>query len=168
MKKLLFVLAVAALAVSCQSNKKNQIEVASESMEDSVFMINDSTIGELQTYTYEGMLPCADCEGINYQLVLQTVSPDSVGTYVVNATYIGGDNGKDKTLTERGKTHVLKGTAANPNAVVIQLVGNNGETTNFLVEGDSVLTMVGNDFKKAASKLNYSIKKVAHKIGDRN
>lgn len=56
MKKLLFVLAIAAFAVSCQSNKKNQAEMTSESMEDSVFMINDSTIGELQTYTYEGLL----------------------------------------------------------------------------------------------------------------
>lgn len=161
MKKLLFVLAIAAFAVSCQSNKKNQAEMTSESMEDSVFMINDSTIGELQTYTYEGLLPCADCEGINYQLVLQTISPDSVGTYVVNATYIGADNGKDKTFTEKGKTNVMKGTPSNPNAVIIQLVGEDGETTNFIAEGDSVLTMVGNDFKKAASKLNYSIKKIA-------
>ena len=161
MKKLMFVLAVAAIAVSCQSNQKNQAEMAAESMEDSVFMINDSTIGELQTYTYEGILPCADCEGINYQLILQALSPDSVGTYIVNATYIGADNGKDKKFTEKGKAKMLKGTPSDPNAVIIQLVGDNGDTTaSFLAEGDSVLTMVGKDFKKAASKLNYSIKKI--------
>ena len=84
-----------------------------------------------------------------------------MGTYVVNATYIGADNGKDKTFTEKGKTNVMKGTPSNPNAVIIQLVGEDGETTNFIAEGDSVLTMVGKDFKKAASKLNYSIKKIA-------
>lgn len=161
MRKLVFILAAAAIAVSCQSNKKNQMGMTSESMEDSVFMINDSTIGELQTCIYEGLLPAADCEGINYQLVLQTINPDSVGTYVVNATYIGADNGKDKTFTEKGNAKMIKGTPSDPNAVIIQLVGGDGATTtNFIAEGDSVLTMVGNDFKKAASKLNYSIKKI--------
>lgn len=157
MKKLLFVFAVTALVMSCQS-KGNQAEVTSESMEDSVFMVNDSTIGELQTFTYQGMLPAADCEGIDYQLVLQTVSPDSVGTYILNTTYIGADNGKNKVLTEKGKTNVIRGIKSNPNAVVVQLVSDKGDKTNFLAEGDSALTLVNNDFKKAMSDFNYTIK----------
>lgn len=160
MKKLLFVLAAAALVVSCQS-KGHKAEMTSESMEDSVFMVNDSTIGELQTYTYEGMLPAADCEGIEYQLILQAIAPDSVGNYTLNTTYIGADNGKDQKFTEKGKTKVVRGTVDDQNAVIIQLVSNNGEEViNFLAENDSVLTMVGPDYKKADSKLNYSIKKV--------
>ena len=160
MKKFLFVLAAAGLVVSCQS-KGNKTDVSSESMEDSVFMVNDSTIGELQTYTYQGMLPAADCEGIEYQLLLQTISPDSVGNYTLNTTYIGADKGKDKKFTEKGKTKVIHGTEDDQDAVIIQLVGDNGEDViNFLAENDSVLTMVGNDYKKADSKLNYSIKKV--------
>ena len=160
MKKLLFVLVAAALVVSCQS-KGNKAEITSESMEDSVFMVNDSTIGELQTYTYEGLLPAADCEGIQYQLVLQAVSPDSVGNYTLNTTYIGADKGKDKKFTEKGKTKVVRGTVDDQNAVIIQLVGENGdEVINFLAENDSVLTMVGKDYKKPNSKMNYSIKKV--------
>lgn len=158
MKKLLFVFTVTALVMSCQS-KGNQAEVTSESMEDSVFMVNDSTFGELQTFTYQGMLPATDCEGIDYQLVLQTVSPDSVGTYILNTTYIGADNGKDKALTEKGKTNIIRGIKSNPNVVVVQLVSDKGEKTNFLAEGDSALTMVNKEFKKAMSDFNYTIKR---------
>ena len=46
-------------------------------------------------------------------------------------------------------------------AIIYQLVSAapGHEKTNFVAEGDSALTMVGKDFKKAISKLNYTLKK---------
>lgn len=160
MKKLLLLFAIAALIVSCQS-KGNKIETVSESENDSIFMLNDSTLGDLETYTYEGILPAADCEGIKYLLAIQEQENDSTGTYTLTTTYIGADNGKDKIFTSTGKRMILQGTPGNKNTVVYQLIPNDGsEKINFLAEGDSALTLVGKDFKKAMSKLNYTIKKI--------
>lgn len=159
MKKLLFVLAAAALIVSCQS-KGNKTEMIVESEQDSLYMVNDSTLGDMQTYTYEGMLPAADAEGINYLLVIQSAAMDSTGTYTLTTTYIGTNDGKDKTFTDRGRTMVKNGIPNNPNAVVYELVSNDGdETVYFLAEGDSALTMVNKDYQKANSKLNYTLKR---------
>lgn len=159
MKKLLFVLAAAALIVSCQS-KGNKSEMIVESEEDSIYMVNDSTLGDMQTYTYQGMLPAADAEGIDYLLVIESAAMDSTGTYTLTTTYIGADNGKNKTFTDRGRKVVKRGIPNNPNAIVYELMSNDGdETVYFLAEGDSTLTMVNKDYQKANSKLNYTLKR---------
>ena len=49
----------------------------------------------------------------------------------------------------------------NDNATIWQLVSDNGdEVMNFLCENDSTLTLLGDDFTKAESDLNYSLKLV--------
>ena len=48
---------LAVLAISCGNKKGKDAPIAFESYSDSVYMVNDSTIGDLQTYIYEGMLP---------------------------------------------------------------------------------------------------------------
>ena len=53
MKKMLTIAAVAAfaaLAVSCGNKKKDQAIAAIEAYSDSIYMVNDSTIGDLQTF----------------------------------------------------------------------------------------------------------------------
>lgn len=161
MKKLLFVFAAAAMIVSCQS-KGNKAEMASESETDSIAMLNDSTLGEWQTYTYEGVLPAADASGINYLLTIQEQENDSVGNYTLTMTYIGAKEGENNTFTSKGKRNIIKGVPGNKNVVVYQLVPDNSEeeNMNFIMEGDSALTLVGKDFKKAMSKLNYTLKKI--------
>lgn len=160
MKKLLFVFVAAAMIVSCQS-KGNKMEMVSESETDSLAMLNDSTLGDWQTFTYEGMLPAADAEGINYLLTIQEQDNDSIGDYTLTMTYIGTKDGKNQTMTSKGKGNVMKGVPGNNNIIVYQLIPEDGgETMNFIAEGDSALTMVGKDFKKAMSKLNYTLKKM--------
>lgn len=156
MKKIVFALAAIGLMASCQS-KGNKAELETESMSDSVYMVNDSTFAELQTYTYEGILPAADGPGIKYNLVIQSDGPHNDGTYTLTTTYIEAENGKDKSFTEKGKTRIIKGIDENPNAIVVQLVSDKGEKTNFLAEGESELTMVNDVFKKAMSDLNYTV-----------
>ena len=129
MKKVFIAAALAAMIVSCGSKGNKSAEIIAESESDSIFAVNDSTLGELQTYSYEGILPAADAEGINYQLTLQEAGQDSLGTYNLTTTY-----------------QLISATPGH-------------EKTNFLAEGDSALTMIGKDFKKAVSKLNYTLKK---------
>lgn len=160
MKKVFIVAALAAMIVSCGSKGNKNAEMIAEGESDSIFVVNDSTLGNLQTYSYEGIIPAADAEGINYQLTLQEVSQDSLGMYNLTATYLGTKNG-DQTFTDSGTVVTIIGIPNDSTAIVYQLisVSPGHEKTNFLAEGDSALTMVGKDFKKAASKLNYTLKK---------
>ena len=63
MKKVFIAAALAAMIVSCGSKGNKSAEIIAESESDSIFAVNDSTLGELQTYSYEGILPAADAEG---------------------------------------------------------------------------------------------------------
>lgn len=88
-EKVFIAAALAAMIVSCGSKGNKSAEIIAESESDSIFAVNDSTLGELQTYSYEGILPAADAEGINYQLTLQEAGQDSLGTYNLTTTYLG-------------------------------------------------------------------------------
>ena len=56
MKKVFIAAALAAMIVSCGSKGNKSAEMIAESESDSLFAVNDSTLGDLQTYTYEGVL----------------------------------------------------------------------------------------------------------------
>lgn len=160
MKKVFIVAAFAAMIVSCGSKGNKSAELIAEGASDSIFAVNDSTLGDLQTYSYEGIIPAADAEGINYQLTLQEVGEDSLGAYSLTTTYLGTKNG-DQVFTDSGTVVTIIGIPNDSTAIVYQLVSAapGKEKTNFLAVGDSALTMIGKDFKKAASKLNYTLKK---------
>ena len=160
MKKVFIAAALAAMIVSCGSKGNKSAEIIAESESDSIFAVNDSTLGELQTYSYEGILPAADAEGINYQLTLQEAGQDSLGTYNLTTTYLGTKDG-NQAFTDSGTVVTIIGIPNDSTAIVYQLVSATPghEKTNFLAECDSALTMIGKDFKKAVSKLNYTLKK---------
>ena len=160
MKKVFIAAALAAMIVSCGSKGNKSAEIIAESESDSIFAVNDSTLGELQTYSYEGILPAADAEGINYQLTLQEAGQDSLGTYNLTTTYLGTKDG-NQAFTDSGTVVTIIGIPNDSTAIDYQLISATPghEKTNFLAEGDSALTMIGKDFKKAVSKLNYTLKK---------
>ena len=119
----------------------------------------DSSLGAVQTLTYEGLLPCADCPGIRYDLTIRSREHSGDGTFTLSQTYLEAEDGKDVTFVTNGKRLTLKGIPGDDNATVWQLVSDNGdEVMNFLCENDSTLTLLGDDFTKAESELNYSLK----------
>jgi len=157
MKKVFIATALAAMIVSCGSKGNKSAEIIAESESDSIFAVNDSTLSELQTYSYEGILLAADAEGINYQLTLQEAGQDSLD---LMTTYLGTKDG-NQAFTDSGTVVTIIGIPNDSTAIVYQLISATPghEKTNFLAEGDSALTMIGKDFKKAVSKLNYTLKK---------
>lgn len=66
-----------------------------------------------------------------------------------------------QAFTDSGTVVTIIGIPNDSTAIVYQLISATPghEKTNFLAEGDSALTMIGKDFKKAVSKLNYTLKK---------
>ena len=122
---------------------------------------SDDSLGKMQTLTYEGELPCADCPGIRYDLTIRSREHSGDGTFSLSQTYLEAEDGKDVTFVTTGKRLTLRGIPGDENATVWQLISDNGdETTNFLCENDSTITLIGDDFKKAESGLNYSLKRI--------
>jgi uncharacterized lipoprotein NlpE involved in copper resistance len=91
MKKLIFsAFIVALLSVGLQSckQKQNNVETAPVEAIDSAHNSQNSI--EWQG-VYTGVIPCADCEGIN---VLITLNNDN--TYQMNYSYIGKEDGSEQ------------------------------------------------------------------------
>ena len=90
--KSLFIIALSlSLFFSCKDDKKTIDESKTSDMET----MGDNSMNSLDwAGTYEGMLPCADCEGIK-----SVVTINSDKTYVTKETYMGKD---DKPIETKG------------------------------------------------------------------
>lgn len=109
---------------------------------------------------YKGTVPAADGPGIVYDLTLFYQQDGNDGVYELDATYLEAENGQNQTFASTGKRQVKKGTPADANAVVYELIPSDGTMIfYFQAEGDS-LTMLNQELQKAASDLNYTLKLV--------
>ncbi|MGZ3457671.1 MAG: copper resistance protein NlpE [Archangium sp.] len=77
---------------------------------------------------YEGVLPCADCTGIQTELMLL-----ADGSYTMRETYQGKAT---NTAETRGRYDIANGTPADPNAVVYQLTPEQGAVRYFAAAND--------------------------------
>ena len=89
MKKSIF-LAFAATSLlitscgSCSNNKQQGIVLETET--DSIFMPNDSTVADLQTFVYEGLMPMDNGTIADYTLTIKSLGWDENGTYTILST----------------------------------------------------------------------------------
>ena len=104
---------------------------------------------------YRGVLPCADCPGIDTTLSLLANSPSHT-RYVLKSSYLERNN----TFTETGTWTIVHGTPDNPDATVYQLKPKNGgQPTNFLRVSDNEILQLDSERRRIDSKLNFSLKK---------
>jgi len=95
--------------------------------------------------TYEGTLPCADCEGIKASLTL-----DAGGSYTLEREYLG--KGDRKPARDEGRWQA--------DSVGVTLLGNTADAnTRYRATDPRTLTMLGRDGRDVESKLNYSLTK---------
>ncbi len=107
---------------------------------------------------YRGVLPCADCPGIDTTLSLLANSPNDLAhtRYVLKSRYQERNN----TFTETGTWTIVHGTPDNPDATVYQLKPNDGgQPTNFLRVSDNEILQLDRQRRRIDSKLNFSLKK---------
>ena len=124
-----------------------------------LIVYKNQALGALQTRTYEGILPAASCPGIRYSLTIQNQEHSGDGTFTLTMTYIEAENGKDAIFNYKGKRFTQRGDATNNDAIVWQLVADNGKDIfNFLREDEQTLTLLHNKFEKSETGLNYSLK----------
>lgn len=86
----------------------------------------------MKVIIYEGDLPCADCEGIDVVLTLNTDN-----SYSMSNTYRGRDV---EPYVEKGTWRIVKGDATNPNAEVYQLTPSDTGSIvqNYLLSGNEL------------------------------
>ncbi|MEX0996035.1 MAG: copper resistance protein NlpE [Flavobacteriaceae bacterium] len=95
MKKLLFIPLCLAVLLSCKNNKTSETEKIEVKTElEQVPDMHTSQIALDWQGTYSGILPCADCEGIEIEV---TLNEDN--TFAVKRLYLGKD---DKYVEEAG------------------------------------------------------------------
>ncbi|MFB6455873.1 copper resistance protein NlpE [Chitinophaga sp. Hz27] len=121
----------------------------------------DSTPADTLKYvTYLGTLPCADCSGIITKLTIDET--DSVGKqhFKLTETYQGTKNG-DQDLNSEGRYAIIKGSASDPNAVVIVLNPDKDKNLQryFQKISEDELRLLDGEQKAINSNLNYSLKR---------
>lgn len=162
MKKTLTMAAIvclAALAVSCGNKKRVEPAVAIEAYSDSIYMVNDSTIGDLQTYIYEGMLPTDDGIPANYVLTINSYGLNADGTYTLTESYTE-TNGMTRTNKDEGQKIVMVGMPNDSTAVVYEFISYNSRPKMRLVaEGDSALHKLDKDLKRVSQDVKHKLRR---------
>ena len=162
MKKMLTIAAVAAfaaLAVSCGNKKKDQAIAAIEAYSDSIYMVNDSTIGDLQTFVYEGILPTDAGIPANYVLTISSYGINADGSYTLTESYTE-TNGKVNTNYDEGEKIVMVGIPNDSTAIVYELISyNNRPKMHLVAEGDSALHKLDKDLKRASNDIKHKLRR---------
>lgn len=157
MKKILFLVAAVATILfsscnSCNSNKP--VGVAIET--DSIYWINDSTLGDVQTFVFEGTSPMQNNAVADVILTVRTINLNSDGTYSITTDYV---DEAIATQMDNGEAIFLVGTDNDSTATVIELVSSNDyPTMSFMMLEDSSLVKVGGNGKPASMHKDHSLK----------
>jgi copper homeostasis protein (lipoprotein) len=109
--------------------------------------------------TYHGVLPCADCPGIDTTVKLFAAGAhDTQGLYVIHHAY----QDRKSSYNETGTWTLEKGTPGDASATLYVLKPKTGNgVTNFLRVGDNEIKQLDNDRKPFAGNVNFSLKRVA-------
>lgn len=151
MKRLVYFLFFLVL-VACNGNTRNKIDTANKT----------ATAGNIALGVFTGMLPCADCEGIETTVTLKENKEKDERTYTLKEVYLG--QGRDKAFETTGKWTIIKGTPSDPNAIVYQLAVDNddpedSDVVNYLVVDNNTIKLIDDEMNEFDSKLNYTLNK---------
>jgi copper homeostasis protein (lipoprotein) len=108
---------------------------------------------------YRGVLPCADCPGIDttVRLFADPSGAEDHGRYLIRSSY----QERNTTNTEMGTWTLEKGTPSDASAGVYVLKPKSGNgTTNFLVVGDNEIKQLDADRKPFTGTVNFTLKRV--------
>ena len=106
---------------------------------------------------YEGVLPCAGCDGVKTEVTLYS---DGL-KYVVNERYQGQDS-PNRVFTTDGEWTTLRGWGKDTDATVFELdFDRPGHERHFLRINDDLIKLVDLDESKLRTKPNLFLKRVA-------
>ncbi|MBQ2019773.1 MAG: copper resistance protein NlpE N-terminal domain-containing protein, partial [Rikenellaceae bacterium] len=112
-----------------------------------------SETSQLAPTTYRGLLPAADCAGIDYILTLNDSIAGADTLFALRMVYIEGDNnGGDITFDSRGRQQQFELDTKRG----YRLMPDDGDVATYLViENDSTLRMADSTLNCIDSPFNY-------------
>jgi copper homeostasis protein (lipoprotein) len=158
MKKSVFLAATifSFFVASCNSCGNKQQGVVIETETDSIFMPNDSTVADLQTFVYEGLLPMDNGTIADYTLTIKSLGIDENGTYAILSTFMS-DTSLIK-MQDNGQSIVVIGMPNDTTAIVYQLVSaNNHPTLNLMLHGDTALSKLDKQMKPVSKDFKHKL-----------
>ena len=110
--------------------------------------------------TFTGVLPCADCQGIDTELILSGGTSGAARTYTMKQTYKGKPADKS-VVSSSGKWFLAKGNKQDPDAVVLQLIPTAGniDPMYFLQISEKEVKLLNRQQEEIQSSHNHSLKK---------
>ena len=140
---------------SCEGTQQQPLVIESET--DSLYMLNDSTIADKQTFVFEGLMPLDNGAVGNTVLTVQTLSLNDDGTYTLNTSYIDESNNPINT-SDSGETMVLIGIPNDSTAIIYELVSyNDNPKINLMVNSDSSLTRLNGNMQPASANPGHKL-----------
>lgn len=146
MKKVALLAATAATLtfIACNSCGDKRPALVMESETDSLYLVNDSTVADKQTFVFEGLMPLDNGQTGNVLLTIQTVSLDDDGTYAITTEYTDGN----AATQDSGETIVLIGIPNDSTAIIYELVSDNSNPKiNMQMNSDSSFTRLDSSMK---------------------
>lgn len=160
MKKIVSLAAIAAVLTfsacnSCGGTQQQPLVIESET--DSLYILNDSTIADKQTFVFEGLMPLDNGAVGNTVLTVQTLSLNDDGTYTLNTSYIDESNNTINN-SDSGETMVLIGIPNDSTAIIYELVSyNDNPKINLMVNSDSSLTRLNSNMQPASANPGHKL-----------
>ena len=117
-----------------------------------------SETNQLAPTTYRGLLPAADCAGIDYILTLNDSIAGADTLFALRMVYIEGDNnGGDITFDSRGRQQQFELDTKRG----YRLMPDDGDVATYLViENDSTLRMADSTLNCIDSPFNYKLVRI--------
>lgn len=117
-----------------------------------------SKISQLAPTTYRGLLPAADCAGIDYMLTLNDSIAGADTLFALRMVYIEGDNnGGDITFDSRGRQQQFELDTKRG----YRLMPDDGDVATYLViENDSTLRMADSTLNRIDSPFSYDLVRI--------
>ena len=154
MKKLVLLLVITFLSLSCNSNKKEEnIQGPLENVDNES---TESVVG--QVMVYEGVLPCGDCEGI--ETILKIYQGDGTiegHTFELTSIYKGKEPNNKFVVT--GNYNLERGLEKDPDGTIYILNYDKPEANQvfygYSSKDPDTIYLLNNKREKIKSKLKY-------------
>ena len=144
MKKFFVFSGIMAVLLSCQSKTAKNVSVDNETAQCE------------HSQVYKGLLPAADCSGIEYTLGIDTLND----SYHLTTVYIDAEGtGKNLSFTSEGQRSMIHRGEGEDARVFYKLTpcGKDTASVYFMVVNDSTLRLVNTDLQEPTNKTLYDI-----------
>ena len=161
MKQILLSLLVIVLYVACTGTNDKKVDSMAIDSALAAKSKGGREMDSVQTVligTFEGILPCADCQGIKTELALyQDAANSENNTYTLKETYLGNQTG-DTSFNSSGKWDILRGIKGDPSAVVYFLNYDEPEEARyFLKRSEDSILLLDKEQQVISSGLSYGL-----------